>query len=337
MDRLKRILSEASVYTGLLMGAGFASGKEIMTYFVSFGSNWIKAMLLATALFSIAGGILYYLSYYSGGSLSALLYGKRNSLLELINGSFLLTLFWAMISAAGTQAEETFGISRLLGMTVVLIFGLMMSWAHKALELVNSILTVIMIFGGIIVFSAFFCLEREPVLLQQKSGWVISALLYVSYNLLPVVPVLECVRGSWKNGKEAFLSGMTGGCFLGICGLVLGCVLEGTKGAHLMELPVYQAAITCGRGIGFVASTVILSAILSTVSSTCPGSIVFFQRIGFSKKKAYFYLILGTVISIFFPFSFFVGYGYRMFGFLGFIQLMLLWVRFVQMIKFPAK
>lgn len=89
----------------------------------------------------------------------------------------------------------------------------MMSWAHKALELVNSILTVIMIFGGIIVFSAFFCLERESVLLQQKSGWVISALLYVSYNLLPVVPVLECVRGSWKNGKEAFLSGMTGGCF----------------------------------------------------------------------------------------------------------------------------
>lgn len=45
-----------SAVVGALVGAGFASGRELVTFFVSFGVKGLGGILLMTSLF--AGGCL---------------------------------------------------------------------------------------------------------------------------------------------------------------------------------------------------------------------------------------------------------------------------------------
>ena len=53
-----KVLKIASAFVGIIVGAGFASGQEILLYFTSFGHMGTFAAILATALFAYLGMIL---------------------------------------------------------------------------------------------------------------------------------------------------------------------------------------------------------------------------------------------------------------------------------------
>lgn len=52
------ILKIASAFIGIIVGAGFASGQEVLQYFTSFGHWGTAAAVLATALFAYLGMML---------------------------------------------------------------------------------------------------------------------------------------------------------------------------------------------------------------------------------------------------------------------------------------
>ncbi|NMA52382.1 MAG: hypothetical protein GX949_05185, partial [Peptococcaceae bacterium] len=50
-----------TMYIGSVIGAGFASGQEIMQFFVLHGLDGIKGLLLMSVLFAYLGGYVMYL------------------------------------------------------------------------------------------------------------------------------------------------------------------------------------------------------------------------------------------------------------------------------------
>ena len=52
---MKKIFQIGSAFIGIIVGAGFASGQEILQYFTSFGHLGTVAAILATALFAYLG------------------------------------------------------------------------------------------------------------------------------------------------------------------------------------------------------------------------------------------------------------------------------------------
>lgn len=48
-----KTLKKACVFIGMVVGAGFASGREITDYFLLFGDKWKAGMLLSGMLFLI--------------------------------------------------------------------------------------------------------------------------------------------------------------------------------------------------------------------------------------------------------------------------------------------
>ena len=52
---MKRILKIGSAFIGVIIGAGFASGQEVLQYFTSFGHFGTLAAIIATALFAYLG------------------------------------------------------------------------------------------------------------------------------------------------------------------------------------------------------------------------------------------------------------------------------------------
>ena len=45
---------KACVFTGMAVGAGFASGREITDYFLEYGGVWVSGLLFAGVLFFLA-------------------------------------------------------------------------------------------------------------------------------------------------------------------------------------------------------------------------------------------------------------------------------------------
>ena len=52
---MKKSLQIGGAYVGIIVGAGFASGQEIVLYFTSYGFKGIYGALLAMVGFSIVG------------------------------------------------------------------------------------------------------------------------------------------------------------------------------------------------------------------------------------------------------------------------------------------
>ncbi len=48
----------ASIYVGTVIGAGFASGREIIDFFGIYGLKGILGMIIAGILFSLIGSVL---------------------------------------------------------------------------------------------------------------------------------------------------------------------------------------------------------------------------------------------------------------------------------------
>ena len=60
-------LKLAATYIGTVVGAGFASGQEVLHFFVSFGIKGFSGLMIATVLFIVFG----YISMIAGYELKA--------------------------------------------------------------------------------------------------------------------------------------------------------------------------------------------------------------------------------------------------------------------------
>ena len=58
MDKYKNALKIAGVYIGLVIGAGFASGREVKTFFTSYGKIWPAGMKFTGVLLSVFGRMI---------------------------------------------------------------------------------------------------------------------------------------------------------------------------------------------------------------------------------------------------------------------------------------
>ena len=123
---LLRTIKKACVFTGMAVGAGFASGREITDYFLEYGGVWVSGLLFAGVLFFLAvcgtslivrrEGTADY-----GGYLSCIM-GRRAAAFTLwVSGLFFFVMFFAMISASATAASELFGIPERNGAAVFVI------------------------------------------------------------------------------------------------------------------------------------------------------------------------------------------------------------------------
>lgn len=106
-------LKIAMAYTGTVIGAGFASGQEILQFFTRFGYPSFLAILLSTALFILVGlkmlKVGSYLQVKSFRGITAHVFGPLSPLVDLyLCGAFLL-LCGAMFAGAGAIFKEHFG------------------------------------------------------------------------------------------------------------------------------------------------------------------------------------------------------------------------------------
>ena len=119
------ILKVVFVIIGTLIGAGFASGQEINTFFFSFG---IKG-LFGIALSSIIIGIIIYKTFkiiYKNNInnykefLNYLLKNEKiNNITNSIINIFILVSFYVMIAGFGAYLQQELNLNSIIGSSIL--------------------------------------------------------------------------------------------------------------------------------------------------------------------------------------------------------------------------
>ncbi len=277
---LRRTITTALAVVGLAVGAGFASGREVIQYFVSFGIPGLVGAVLAAVLFSLMCMVVLQLgSYYRASEHSAVFNAVTTPFLSRALDLFIIfTLFatgFVMIAGAGANLNQQFGVPVWFGslaLTLLVIVAGMLD-VRRVTEVIGVITPVIVVFiiaAGIYSFThpAGTLSELAPVASQIPStlpNWLISSLNYVAMGFALAVSMAIVMGGDMLDPKSAGRGGLLGGATYGALLLITTFALYfNVNYVAYAEMPTLQLVNFIHPIAGTVMSAVIFAMIFNT-------------------------------------------------------------------------
>jgi len=332
VDGIKYRIMLAMGYLGAVIGAGFASGQEIVQFFVAYGLDGFKGACLATIFFFVLGGLLMYLAHthqisHYQDMLNYLLGNRLGRVVDFLLAIFLFLGISTMLSASGAVFYEHLYLSKLLGIFLAYILIVILLVAgKKGLIFSYNVLVPVKILLLLIIsgYAAFFVegsqTESYAVYIRSEDSriWIIASILYVAYNFALAMVVLTEYQ-NLSNRRHGITGAMWGGLLLG--GLVIINYLSLSKFLPEVmhyEVPMLYVAGHINLAAKHIYTLVLWLGILSTAIANAYG---FAQR--FSKFTGLSYgLCLVLCVTMALPlsmqsFSGLVTKTYPLFGVLG--------------------
>lgn len=277
---MKKSFEMAGAFIGVIVGAGFASGQEILQFFTSFGWWGVVGTAIATVLFAFLGMNLTTLgSRLHATSHKEVVYqicGKYlGAAVDFVITFFLFGVSVVMFAGAGSIFENQFGIPAMYGslaMLIVTILTLMFN-VQKIIAMISAITPFLMVLVVIIAGYSIFTTDltagqMNQLAKQQNSGasnWILGALLYVSYNLAAGASMLTVMGGLEKDEKIAKRGGVYGGIGLGLLILLINvAIFTKIKQVGGADMPMLTLATNISPILGVLMSIALLGMIYNT-------------------------------------------------------------------------
>lgn len=334
-DKMKSVLKISFVYVGLVIGAGFASGREIMEYFNIRSNTSIIGILSAAFVLALtAYMIMEKAADEKTASFDGYIESVAGRAAPFVKGFMLLYMFCGMFTMFSGSSALFYSVSVLpkgFGAVIMAILCfVVLSFDIKGIVAVNSIFVPIMICG--IVYTALYgAIFKEAAAfspLEFASGEiVISGVCYAAYNTLTAGAVLVPLAEA-ETKRTVKRAAVTGGFITGILIFVV-WFAQGLNFDALWnsDLPMLEIAALCGKHCKRVYVAVLFMAISTTAISYGFGLMSYFLKNKKTLKRRIF--IAGVICVAALPFSVY-GFAnlveklYSFFGYTGMIWI--LWI-----------
>ncbi|HHW23010.1 MAG TPA: hypothetical protein GXX26_09050 [Clostridiaceae bacterium] len=334
------VFQVAGTYIGTIVGAGFASGQEIFQFFVSFGIWGVAGLITITVLFIYFGYIIMELGWKLDASSHLPIVAKvggriLGSFSDMVITFFLFGALTAMIAGSGALFHQEFGLHPMLGsffmalITVITVLGGFNS-------IINSISTIAPFLVLSALFVSIFSILSAPSLtgIDTRSiekpvmlrNWLWSAILYISYNIVPSISILGPLGRETQNRKIIRKGAIIGGLGLGIGATSIFMTLFiNAETVKNLEVPMIMIARRISPVVQVLYSVVLLAEIYTSAVGDLYG---FASRIcNMKTKKATFVILICSVLAFsasLAGFSNLVRYLYPSVGYCGVLTLICL-------------
>ena len=328
---MKEIFSIVLVIIGALIGAGFASGQEIYSFFYCYGINGLLGIFVTCSLLCILifqSLIIIVRKKIDSYKQFLELFIQNKKIVKIINGvlnSLLLISFYIMIAGFGAYFEQEIGISRIIGSLIlaILCFLVLLTNVKGVLKvsewLVPLVVIFIIIIGGLNIFSLDF---KNVQILTIKKGWLLSAIIYCSYNLILIIPVLISLRKHISKEKNIkYIVCISWIIMIILSSMIYLLLIKSDVDISTLEMPVVYIVRKFFSNLKNIYSFIILSSIFTTAISIAIG---FLQNISKNKKSYTQFVLFMCITSLIisnFGFSKLVNLAYPTFGYLGIVQI----------------
>lgn len=337
---MKNILKVVFVIIGTLIGAGFASGQEIYTFFFSYGVEGLIGILISSL---ILGLVIYktlqivqkykiktykeFLEVFIKPKNNGNFFNLKN-IINIIINIFILITFFIMIAGFGAYFEQELEINKLIGSAILAILSyIIFTTSVKGVVKVNEILVPILIvfitiIGLINLKSIDLFNIQNYVIRTNESNSILSGILYASYNSILLIPVLITLKDYLKDKKQIkIISILTTFIILLLAIILFLLLIKVDVDITKLEMPIVYVVSNMFRGLKIVYGFIILGSILTTSISLGTS---FLQNTSKNKKSYTQIAIIMCITSVLVSqigFSNLINLLYPIFGYLGLIQI----------------
>jgi uncharacterized membrane protein YkvI len=258
----QRFLLPGLAFKAVVIGGGYATGRELAEYFIPSGPwGGVAGMLLAMAIWSgvcvitfLFARRMHALDYHS---FFLELLGRFAFLFELAYFAYVIVVLAVFGAAAGSLGVAVFGWPLIYG-TLCLIAGIAVFTTFGSASVERLFKWVSLFLYA--VYAIFFALalarfgDRIPArfaLPSIVSGWALPGTLYAGYNILGAVVILPVVR-HFNSSRDAITAGLLCGPLAMLPALIFFicmCAFYPQIGAEILpsdfmlrqlQLPVFQ-------------------------------------------------------------------------------------------------
>lgn len=335
-------LKVAATYIGTIVGAGFATGQEVLQFFSKFGALGLAGLILTAILFIVFGYIIIDLGKklnahshleiirYAGGKIIG-------TIIDVIITFFLFGAFTAMIAGTGALFTQQFYLPGWIGNIIMaLLTAVTVLTGIKGV--INSISFVVPFLLIAVAGTSIYSIINVPPDMTAAvvntgdngliSNWLLAAVLYISYNTIISIAVLGPLGVEARSKKAVRNGAILGGVGLGVGSIMIYLALSGhMQNIQNLEVPMLYIA----GGISSVVQIVYAVVLIAEVYTTAVGSLYGFTsritNIAKNPRKGRIVVIVATFIALVasqFGFSNLVKYLYPVVGYGGIVLLVCL-------------
>ena len=344
MDKKLNFFTVATMYIGVIMGAGFASGRECWQFFGIFGDNGYKGILITGIGFLVVSVMISYIAISThtiqlGALISPVESKLIYKLIENILAIIYYTMLIAMASAGGSLLNQILGLPQWIGgaiitaltlHTVLGSFSRMSSIFKKFVPVLFSIC----ILAIIIVLLTQNKVSESNLLINHNSSisWQRSSILFLSYNCMGMMTVAGSCAVSARSTKHAIGGAILGVILLTVITLMLLTVLLINPGfSSNLSLPMVGWSEAINTKFGLLYAFVLMGAIYQTATSTYYGFSITINNAPMKKTILSIGAIVAFVAGLT-DFKKIVAILYPTQGYIGCIILILVAVNFIKII-----
>ena len=330
---MKNCAKAIFVIIGTIIGAGFASGQEIYSFFNIYGENGIIGITIASSILGVViFNVLKKANKLNINTYMELLKSTKisNRLIQIINiviNIFLLISFYIMVAGFVAYFKQEFNVPNILTAILVLIIAYMTFMRNiEGIAKINSVIIPVLIFIVFIIgykvdiFSSINNIDMENI--QIKTNWISRSVEYAGYNSILLIPILISIKDYTKNNEKK-VSIITTSIFF-LLSMVIYFAMFKFKEVRNIEIPLIYIANKYGLIFKYTYGLVIIFAIYTTMISAGYG---FLKNCTKSDKQYKLFATIICITAIFisnFSFSGLVNLTYPVFGILGTIKLFFL-------------
>ena len=349
----KNVVGIALSFIGLLVGAGFATGQEVVQYFTSFGISGMWGILVAGLVMTLAGTVFLQLgSYFHASEHNQVFRNITHPIISrILDVAVILTLFavgFVMLAGAGSNMEQQFGwpawVGSLLMLVLVMVTGMFdVDKVSQVIGLLTPTIIIAVLFVGTYTLlhmpeSVDAAISASEAIESPISNWLVSALNYNGLALILAVSMSLVIGGDNISPREAGVGGIVGGAvyavLMGIAGFSL---LMNAENVGDSDIPMLTLVDNVHPVLGVIMAVIIYLMIFNTAIG------MFYalgKRLSSGNESKYRIIFItgclaGFAVS-FAGFKALMQYVYPVLGYMGIVLVVILvvgWLRSLGKIK----
>lgn len=324
----------AATYVGTVVGAGFASGQELLQFFISYGSIGFVGIAFTGLLFAWLGSQLLSL----GSKLRATGYhdiigylcGERiGRALDNLIAFFLFGGLVIMLAGVGTVFRDFLETPYNTGLAILSVAILItVQFGVRGIAAANLIVTPFLVLFTIMIGinalayhgldHTLFDFPSQPQF-QPAPHWILACLLYVSYNLVLGATVLGPLGAQIASPRARMLGGLTGGLILAVLAAFIGIVIRLHYPTVLnYEVPMLYVSSMQQNWSHYAYALTVLKAMYSTALASLFGCATKLESTtGLPLRWSILVVMAASLICSQFGFAILIGALYPIFGYVS--------------------
>lgn len=333
---MKNTFRVAGAYVGTIIGAGYASGQEILQFFTSYGWWGSLGAIITMFLYPLLGYYLVVLGEKlqstSHKGIIHHLCGKHLGLvIDVLLAFFLFGVGVIMVAGSGSLFEQQFGLPPIYGYILLTVLAILtmilrirkivtiLSWISPYAFALIIMLAIYSLFSSNADISELDSIAKTQ--LSASPHWLLSAFLHVSFNVSVAFGIMAVIGATEKDKVAARRGAILGGIVLGLIALIVNiAVYANIDRLQNTDMPMLQLATEISPIIGTLMAIALLGMIFSTA---VPCLYTFTAR--FIQVETTRFKIAAIIVGLaafalgFVGFTGLVNTVYPLLGYLGFI------------------